>query len=231
MFKYDYTSIPSILNIFKMENQEHYRKELISGKRNIKVDIKTWNALRNLKKANDTFNDVILSLLKERTVAIGGENLKAIKYSRRKVFLETEYDYKPIGAEFEYNDVKQEQANFNLDVKIKKIFYGKKIMNPSEFFGVDSIRKHFNHAFLNIYLKCVVLALEKEFKAHTRMIFDKDFENITRWRKTYYEYSLSEDSFINDIEEPLRLSEEKPDQKIIDSIKKSPSNSIWNLVK
>ena len=63
------------------------------------------------------------------------------------------------------------------------------------------------------------------------MIFDKDFENIARWRKIYYDHSLSEDSFINDIEEPLRLSEERPDQKIIDSIKKSPSNSAWNIIK
>ncbi|MEK6943713.1 MAG: hypothetical protein AABX00_06640 [Nanoarchaeota archaeon] len=208
-----------------------YSKELTSAKRNIKLELRTWNSLRNLKKFNETFNDVILSLLKERTVSVGGENLKAIKYSRKTVFLETEYGYTPIGAEFEYNDVKEEHSNFNLDLKIKKIFYGKKVMNPSEFFGVDNLRKSFHHIYLNIYLKCLALALEKEFKVRTRMIFDKDFENIARWRKIYYDHSLSEDSFINDIEEPLRLSEERPDQKIIDSIKKSPSNSAWNIIK
>jgi len=211
-----------------------YSKELTSAKRNIKVDLRTWNTLRNLKKFNETFNDVILSLLKERTVSVGGENLKAIQYSRKTIFLETAYrsmlGSNTIGAEFEYNDVKEEQAIFSLDLKIKKIFHGKKVMNPSEFFGVDSLRKHFNPSYLNIYLKCVSFAIEKEFRVRTMMMFDEDFENIARWRKVYYDHSLSEDSFINDVEEPLRLSEEKPDQKAVGSIKKSPSNSVWEMI-
>ncbi len=211
------------------KNPEPYTKEVASATRNIKVALRTWNTLRNLKKSNETFNDVILSLLKERTLSAGGENLRAIKYSRKTAFLETTYTYKPIGIEFEYNDVKEEQPNFNMDLKIKKVFQGKRIMNPSEFFGVDSQRKHLNKVYLNIYFKCLAVALEKEFKVRTRMISDEDFENIARWRKTYYDHSLSEDSFINDIEEPLRLSEEKPDQKITESIKKSPSNLIWKI--
>src|SRR3989339_1104092 len=99
------------------------RKELTSANRNIKVELRTWNTLKNLKKSNETFNDVILSLLKERTISMGGDNLKAIKYSRRTVFLQTAYLYKSIGVEFEYNDVKKEQTNFNLDLKIKKVFF------------------------------------------------------------------------------------------------------------
>lgn len=55
----------------------------------------------------------------------------------------------------------------------------------------------------------------------------EDFENIARWRKVYYDYSLSEDSFISDIEEPLRLSEEeKPNKKIKEAMEKSPSSSL-----
>lgn len=216
-------------NSENVKNTGTYTKELASATRNIKVALRTWNTLRNLKRSNETFNDVILSLLKERTLSVGGENLGAIKYSRKTVFLETGYNYKPIGIEFEYNDVKEEQSNFNLDLRIKKVFQGKRIMNPSEFFGVDSLRKHFHKIYLNIYLKCLAIALEKEFKVHTGMFLDEEFENIARWRKVYYDHSLSEDSFINDVEEPLRLSEEKPDQKIIDSIKKSPSNLIWKI--
>jgi len=207
-------------------------KELASPKRNIKIDLRTWNTLKNLKKPNETFNDVILSLLKERTLSIGNENAKAIKYSRRVLFLETDYDNQSIGVEFEYNDVKSEQTDFTLDLRLKKIFCGKKITNPSVFFGVDNSRKHFHPAYLNIYLKCAALALGKEFKVFSRMAFDKDFENIARWRKIYYDYSLSEDSFINDIEEPLRLSEEeKINEKIKETIKKSPSNLLWYIVK
>lgn len=217
-----------------MEEKKPLR-ELVSPKRNIKLDLRTWNALKNLKKANETFNDVVLYLLKERTASVETNNMKAIKYHRKVMFIETSYRSKPAGIEFEYNDVKGEQAEFTLDLKLKKIFFGKKAMNPSVFFGVDSPRKHFHPIYLNLYLKCVVLALEKEFRvstqnisSRTRMIFDKDFENIARWRKIYYDYSLSEDSFISDIEEPLRLSEEeKADKTVMDSIKNSPSNSIW----
>jgi len=68
------------------------------------------------------------------------------------------------GVDVEYNDIKSEQADFTLDLRIKKIFFGKKITNPSIFFGVDHSRKHFNQIYLNIYLKCVALALIKEFK-------------------------------------------------------------------
>lgn len=210
-------------------------KELTSATRNIKVELRTWNTLRNLKGANETFNDVVLAILKERTVSMGGDNVKAIKYSRKTIFLETEYDDKSIGVEFEYNDVKNEQSHFSLDLKIRKIFYGKKIMNPSVFFGVDDLRKHFHRAYLSIYLNCVAFALEKEFKVRALMMFyvhfkGDQFENIARWRKIYYDYSLSEDSFIHDIEEPLASSEEMPNEKVMSSIKKSPSNSVWGII-
>lgn len=209
-------------------------KELPAQKRNIKVELRTWNTLKNLKKSNETFNDVILFLLNERTRSVEDKNIKAIKYSRKTFFLETDYMGKLISVEFEYNDVKGEQAEFSLDLKIKKIFYEKHSTNPSIFFGVDNSRKHFHPAYLNIYLKCVVRALKKEFNISTTFIFeyDKDFENIARWRRLYYDYSLSEDSFIHDIEEPLRLSEEeKSTDEIKDTIKKSPSNLIWKIIK
>ena len=223
--------LESHLNSQKFEDSAHTR-ELDAAKRNIKVEIRVWNSLRKLKRSNETFNDVILSLLKERTLSMGGENLKAIKYSRRTIFLQTKYKYEIVGVEFDYNDVKEEQSNFNLDLKIKKVFFGKNIMNPSDFFGVDNLRKHLNPAYLNIYFKCLEFSLKKEFKiASFRMISDEDFENIALWRKIYYDYSLSEDSFINDIEEPLKLSEEEPDEKIRENIKKSSSNSVWKIMK
>jgi len=63
------------------------------------------------------------------------------------------------------------------------------------------------------------------------MMDNKDFENIAKWRKLYYDYSLSEESFISDVEEPLRLSEEeKISPSIRERIKNSPSNSIWKII-
>lgn len=209
-------------------------KEIPTGKRNIKLDLRTWNTLKNLKKPNETFNDVILYLLKERTQSVEKGNLKAIKYSRKTVFLEieaTNTNDKSIGVEFEYNDVKEEQTNFTLDLRIKKVFSGKKIFNPSVFFGVDNSHKHLHPRYLNIYLKCVSVALCKEFKTLNPMVTDKDFEKIALWRKYYYDHSLSEESFISDIEDPLRLSEEeKMTSSIKANIKSSTSNSIWKII-
>lgn len=152
------------------------------------------------------------------------------------MFLEASYNQKGIGIEFEYNDVKSQQADFTLDIKINKIFFGKKIFNPSVFFGVDSAHKHLNKAYLNLYFKCVALALEKEFRVADLsflkpMISDGDFEDISKWRKIYYDYNLSEDSFIRDIEGPLRLSEEeKVSEEIKESIINSVSASIWQNI-
>ena len=202
-----------------------------SSKRNIKLDMRTWNTLNNLKKPNETFNDVILYLLKERTLSAEKGNLKAIKYQRKTLFLETTYNDKSISVEFEYNDVKEEQANFTLDLTFRKVFLGKKIFNPSEFFGVDKQHKHLHLAYLGIYLKCVAVALCKEFKTLNTMMMDEEFENIALWRKFYYDHSLSEESFINDIEEPLRLSEEeKRSHSITEKIKSSPSNAFWKII-
>lgn len=206
-------------------------REITSFKRNIKLELITWNALRNLKKPNETFNDVVLSLLRQRTVSVEGKSIKTLKYARKKLFIETSFNNKSVGIEFEYNDVKNEQASFSLDLCMNKVFYGRKIVNPSEFYGVDRQNKHYNPVYLNIYLKCVAHALRKEFILHTWMNMDTDFENIARWRQIYYDHSLSEDSFQNDIEDVLSSGEEKPDDKILLSIKNSPSNAIWHFIK
>ncbi len=203
-------------------------KQLHSNQKTIKIDTRVWVALRSMKKENETFNDIIKGLINQRTVSSEKGQISLINYSRKSSFVEVGYNYKNIGIEFEYNDVKTQQMNFTLDIKINKIFFGKQRFNPSIFFGVDSMHKHLNKVYLNLYLKCISLALEKEFRASNRMYSDKDFEDISRWRKLYYDYNLSEDSFIRDIEDSLKLSEEeKPDEKIKQSIKKSVSASIW----
>ncbi len=214
----------------KMDNS----KEIPTGKRNIKLDLRTWNTLKNLKKPNETFNDVILFLLKERTVSAEKGNLQAIKYTRMTMFMETDHrfgsSYKSVGVEFEYNDIKGQQTDFTLDLKFRKVFFGKRIMNPSEFFGVDNQHKHLHPVYLGIYLKCVLMALKKELKI-LAYSSNSDFENIALWRKIYYDHSLSEESFSSDVEEPLRLSvEEKMSHKIRETIKNSPSNSLWKII-
>ncbi|MGV8162423.1 MAG: hypothetical protein ACP5N2_03785 [Candidatus Nanoarchaeia archaeon] len=225
-------------------------KELKTYKRNIKVDLPVWNALNNLKGKNETFNEVIQGLLQQKTKTLGGENIQLTKYHRKVLFIKTDYQHrytKPlsdinknisielpksanesIGIEFEYNDIKSNSADFTLDIRMKKVFFKKQILNPSEFFGLDYAHKHLYHAYLNLYLRCVALVLEKEFRASHRMFSNKDFEDIASWRKLYYDYSLSEESFITDIQEPLRLSEQDPSRnKYLKDIEKSIAFSIW----
>lgn len=184
-------------------------KPLPELRRNIKVNIRTWNALKSMKKENETFDDVIKDLLGERTQSVGDENIKAIKYHRKTSFFTMAY-CEEIGFEFEYNDVKNHRADFVLDVKIKKVFFRRKVLMPSEFFGTDSPHKHFSKFFMEAYFNAVKEVFKKEF----RIICPTNPYDLTLWRQVYYDYSLSEDSFKDDIEEPLRLSEEEKPSKL-----------------
>jgi hypothetical protein len=98
-----------------------------------------------------------------------------------------------------------------------------KILNPSTFFGIDDTHKHYNLVFLNLYFRAVSLVLEKEFRVYLGMYSEEDYEDIAKWRKVYYDYNLSDESFKRDIEEPLRLVEDDSQsdewrRKISDSI-------------
>lgn len=176
----------------------------------IKISVRTWDTLKSLKKEDETFDEVIKDLLNERTKSIGNKNVKAIKYKRKIKIYKWSFNNIDLAVEFEYNDVKAEKLDFELDLKIKKVFFGKKIYNPSIFFGVDSEHKHHSSLFLSSYLFGVFTALSSEFKIHKVL---NDYESLAEWRQLYNDYNLSEESFINDIEDPLRLSEEDKPSK------------------
>lgn len=228
-----------IVNVDKVLNESKKQMAVIDKTlqalpfrtKTIKVGTRTWGSLKSLKKENETFDDVIKGLLNERTLSAEKGNMKAIKYSRKTLFLKTHYRSTSLGVEFEYNDVKNQQTEFTLDLKIKKVFYGKKSLNPSVFFGLDSHHKHLSPIYLNLYLKCVALALEKEFKIYlTGMYSDEEFEDIAKWKKIYYDYNLSEESFNHDIEYPLNLSEEESiTEEHKSKMKESLSGSMWDI--
>jgi len=208
----------------------------------IKVDVKTWNSLKSLKKENETFDDVIKVFLDQRTKEAGNNRIKAIKYERKTAFLRTSHRMTELGIEFEYNDIKNQKTDFVLDLKIKKIFFGKKAVNPSIFFGLTHEQKHLSIPYLNIYLRCISYALRRELKVNTHMEggseyesyekIDSHFEDIVAWKSVYHEYDLSMESFTQDIEDPLNLSEEEEQtEKEKKSIKESISFSIskWSF--
>lgn len=200
-------------------------KEFVMHQRikTLRVEIRTWEALKSLKKENETFDDVLKGLLKERTVSVGDDNIKMIKYGRKITFFDVFELFfsgnETIGYEFEYNDIKDNRLEFVLDLKIRKVFFRKRVLNPSEYFGVDNTHKHYSNTFLRIYLTAIALALKKELRIDARL---NDIENLAQWKRLYYDYNLSEESFKQDIEEPLRLSEEeKPGQEWSERIKNS----------
>ena len=67
-----------------------------------------------------------------------------------------------------------------------------------------------------IYFLAVAQSLKKEFKlGHIFEYAGKDGSvynipctDLVEWRKVYYYYNLSQESFVQDIEDPLRLSKE-----------------------
>src|SRR3989344_3621253 len=119
----------------------------------IKVEIRTWDSLKARKQEYESFDDVIKGLLNQRSKTVGDQNIKAIKYERKIAFFSASLYGETVGVECEYNESKANKPDFVLDINIKKIFFGKKTFNPSEFFGVDNTHKHYSSFFMYVYLK------------------------------------------------------------------------------
>lgn len=198
-------------------------RNLPTRAKTLKVDLNTWNALKNLKKENETFDDIIKDLLDQRTKAIGNDNIKALRYQRKTSFMTMAYG-EEVGFEYEYNDARGERDEFTLDLSIRKVFFRRKTYSPSHFFGVDNAHKHFSQFFLQTYFQATLLAMIKEFR--TRIVI-LDPLSITQWRQLYTEYRFSEESFKQDIEEPLRLSiDEKLPKQTEETMKNSPAEKF-----
>ncbi len=128
------------------------------------------------------------------------------------------------GIEYDYNIPPKKEGEWELDIKIIKIYYNQKTYNPSEFFGVDNEHKYLSNEFMQIYFQVLSEILIREFGITKLKNFSRAHRvNILEWRKIYYENKLSEESFINDVEDILRnFSERQLDAKV----KKQIENSI-----
>ena len=92
----------------------------------------------------------------------------------------------------EYNDISNEKSDFTLDIHIKKVFYGKRSLNPSIFFGVDNAHKHFSLFFLKLYLVATRLIIKREFNIYLDIFIGDSYFDIVNWRKLYYDHNLSD---------------------------------------
>lgn len=203
-------------------------EEISNRKINIQLNKSVWTSLKKLKKPNETFNDVILKLLQKRSKELSNSTIGAIEYGRRTGFTKL----LNLGIQYEYNDIKT-ITNFTLDLKIKKIYYGKKTYNPTEFFGVNSNFFYINKAYLFIYFLIIIKILGDELnvKFNNKIEDLEELESLLPWRQVYYDYGLSEESFTEDIEKPLQMSEDKESIKHYQKdINKSPSINAINVI-
>ena len=165
-------------------------------KTTIKVEYDTWNALRNLKQKDETFDDVIRGLLGKRTTFVVINNVKVIKYDRKVGLVEISKKEELV-IEYSYNDIKNVRLDFVIDLKINIVCRGKKVWNPSIYFGVESANKHQSKLYIEMYLKCVLNVLKEEFGVKVKSF---NYVDTMQWKKMFDDYKLSTESFKVDVE-------------------------------
>lgn len=183
---------------------------------NIQVEKSVWTTLKKLKNSNETFNDVILGLLNQRSKELSNSKMGAIEYSRKTDLMSVG---SKLGITYEYNDVKS-LSSFTLDIKFKKIYFENKSYNPGEFFGVESKFFYVSDIYLSLYLGVLYKILFKEFGVSFNS--NSKLVSLLFWRNLYSDYGLSEDSFRDDVEFPLG---ESTNQSLIKKFKKDIANS------
>jgi len=211
------------------------RKELkdILNKTTIKVSVPLRDKLAEIGNKDETFEDVIWRMVRrsdsERSGEIVTKKSSMIQYKRKKEFVELirkkgiNLNSEKAGFEYEYNIPSKKEGEWELDIKIVKVYYGQKSYNPSEFFGVTNEDKYLSYDFTQIYFQILSEIFTKEFGITKLRNFSADqMLKILEWRKIYYENKLSEESFINDVEDVLRdSSDKKIDAKTKNLIDKS----------
>lgn len=223
-------------------------------KTTIKLSIDVRDKLAEIGNKDETFEDVIKRLIRraesERSGEITTSKTSMIQYKRKKEFVEImvgflneklkalphnsirkhakltpgDIIYESTGIEYEYNTPSKKEGEWELDIKILKIYYKQKSYNPSEFFGVSNDKLFFSDEFINTYFRILSEIFIKEFGITKLKNFSGEQRlKILEWRKIYYENKLSEESFINDVEDILRNF---ADRKIDSKTKKQIEGSV-----
>ena len=184
---------------------------LANATSSIRLSVRTKKMLNELKKGNETDDDVVRKLI-TKDERITSDSIIATKYRRKTSFKEIGN----IGIEFEYNDIIGNE-DYTFDIKIKKIYTENDILNPSVFFNK-------NPEYLEIYLMCVLDVLSKERKVKVTHMYQHEkklnttpiksivktaiTKNLILWKKLYVDYNLSEESFNEDVARILKKAKE-----------------------
>jgi len=179
------------------------------AKTTIKVSQELRSKLAEIGNKDETFEEVIWRLIRraepERSGEVATSKSSIIQYKRKKEFVELEAGIlKNVGFEYEYNVPPKKEGEWELDIKILKVYYSQKSYNPSEFFGVDGEHKYFSDEFIKVYFKILADILIKDFGiTKLKNFVSSQLLQILEWRKVYYENKLSKESFTNDVEDIL----------------------------
>jgi len=215
------------------------------NKTTIKVSNELRNKLAEVGKKDETFEEVIWRVIRRAEADRSGEVVTSkssvIQYKRKKEFVALSMfirskgstfgpnvknvSVEGVGFEYEYNVPPRKEGEWELDIKIIKVYYMQKTYNPSEFFGVDNEDNYLSDEFTNIYFVILSEILVKEFgitKLKGHDYFSSKLLDILSWRKIYYENKLSQESFISDVEDVLRkFSDRQLDEKTKKQIRSS----------
>ncbi|MBU0628668.1 MAG: hypothetical protein KKC75_05730 [Nanoarchaeota archaeon] len=219
-----------------MENNITNNLKSVPNKTTIKVSNTLRAKLAEIGNKDETFEDVIWRMIRraepERSGEITTNKSSVIQYKRKKEFIELATYLKDIlpiriektGYEYEYNVPPKKEGEWELDIKILKVYHKQKSYNPSEFFGVDNEHKHLSEEFTRIYFQLLVEIIYNEFGIPKwKYVPSADEINIMEFKAIYAKHNLSQESFINDVEDVLRnFSERKVDLKT----KKQLENSV-----
>ncbi len=189
-------------------------KELKSKPKTIKVAIRVWTEIKELKEKGENINDLIENMIynyklhKEKT----SQNTRL-----KKIFIEVNEN---LNLECNYNYIKRYMPDFKIDLKFCKVMTKTLTFNPSHFFGLCGDEKYYSKEYMELYLKTILLILEKELRIKTDLFNVRDF-NEQDWIDLYELYKLGNKSLDEDILFYLKKMKDKPSKDIIDRIKDS----------
>ncbi len=218
------------------------------NKTTIQIDRSIKEALTTLGLKGESYNQIILRLLKgrekdsplpkltpqERPIQLTKGRIILSKHERVIISIESHIlilpvshhlDYgPPFVLEISYNKpLNKEDIYYQIDLKIEKIIFDNEVYSPKEFFGVLQKNISYSSDFVYFYLRSVLKVIHLEFKKSNYFFKEySDFFDISRWRTFLLNSKLSPEILSSDVESILAdLKNERTNNNLIEDVKNS----------
>ncbi len=219
------------------------------NKTTIQIDRNTKEILTKLGLKGESYNQIILALLKrleniippkkELVLQDGAKQITKgritlSKYERITISIKDKirmqivpdifHDGPPFILEVSYNKpFNKEDMFYQIGLKIERIIFDNEVYSSKEFFGVLQKDMVYSLDFVFFYLRSVLEIIRSEFKK-SNYFFKKysDFFEISRWRTFLLNSKLSPEILSYDIESILAdLKNEKTNKTLTEDVKNS----------